>query len=93
MTKKIFLVFILFIHFSFGQTDSKIRGLIIDNKKTIEQAIVTNKNTQQNRITNSLGKFVTEANFTDTLKISHKDYYLKKNYFNASITSKRITTR
>lgn len=78
MTKKIFLVFILFIHFSFGQTDSKIRGLIIDNKKTIEQAIVTNKNTQQNRITNSLGKFVIEANFTDTLEISHKDYYLKK---------------
>lgn len=78
MTKKIFLVFILFIHFNFGQTNSKIRGLIIDNKKTIEQAIVTNKNTQQNRITNSLGKFVIEANFTDTLEISHKDYYLKK---------------
>jgi hypothetical protein len=78
MIKKIFLFLILSINFSFGQTNTKIRGIITDNKTTIEQAVVTNKNTQHNSITNSLGKFAIEANFTDTLEIKHKDYYLKK---------------
>ena len=62
----------------FAQLNTKVRGIVLDAKQTIEQATVTNKQTQQYVITNSLGKFGIEVALNDTLYVTHKNYVLKK---------------